>query len=129
MNVAERARNACAEVRAIDRLRPLLQSELEQQGLMKLFTEVEMPLVAVLAGMERNGVALDKSLFQEMSQSLGRQLVSLENQIYAFAGHSFNINSPQQLGTVLFGELKLRGAKEDQERLFDGCLRSRRTQE
>lgn len=112
VNVAERARNACAEVRAIDKLRPLLQSELEQQGLMKLFAEVEMPLVAVLAGMERNGVALDKGLFQEMSQSLGRQLVSLENQIYAFAGHHFNINSPQQLGTVLFSELKLPGARK-----------------
>jgi DNA polymerase-1 len=112
MNVAEMAGNACAEVRAIDRLRPLLQSELEQQGLMNLFTEVEMPLVAVLAGMERNGVALDKSLFQEMSQNLGRQLVSLEEKIYGFAGHRFNINSPQQLGTVLFGELKLRGGRK-----------------
>ncbi|MBN2098228.1 MAG: DNA polymerase I, partial [Dehalococcoidia bacterium] len=112
VNVAERAGNACAEVRAIDRLRPLLQSELEQQGLIRLFTEVEMPLVAVLAGMERNGVALDKSLFKEMSQSLGRQLTSLENQIFAFAGHRFNINSPQQLGTVLFGELKLPGARK-----------------
>jgi len=112
VNVVERARNACAEVRAIYRLRPLLQSELEQQGLTRLFAEVEMPLVAVLAGMERNGVALDAELFREMSQSLGGQLVSLENQIYAFAGHHFNINSPQQLGTVLFGELKLRGGRK-----------------
>ena len=112
VNVAERVRNACAEVRAIDGLRSLLQSELEQQGLMTLFSEVEMPLVAVLAGMERNGVALDKGLFQEMSQGLGRQLVSLENQIYAFAGHHFNINSPQQLGTVLFSELKLPGGRK-----------------
>ena len=112
VNVAERVRNACAEVRAIDGLRSMLQSELEQQGLMKLFTEVEMPLVAVLADMERNGVALDKGLFQEMSQGLGRQLVSLENQIYAFAGHHFNINSPQQLGTVLFSELKLPGGRK-----------------
>lgn len=111
VNVAEMAKNACAEARAIDKLRPLLQSELEQQGLMKLFTEVEMPLVAVLAGMERNGVALDRSLFREMSQSLGQQLVSLEEKIYGFAGHRFNINSPQQLGTVLFGELKLRGGE------------------
>jgi DNA polymerase-1 len=57
-------------------------------------------------------VALDAGLFREMSQSLGGQLVSLENQIYAFAGHHFNINSPQQLGTVLFGELKLRGGRK-----------------
>jgi len=112
VNVAEMAKNACAEARAIDKLRPLLQSELEQQGLMKLFTEVEMPLVTVLAGMERNGVMLDTNLFREMSQSLGEQLVSLEEKIYGFAGHRFNINSPQQLGTVLFGELKLPGARK-----------------
>jgi DNA polymerase-1 len=112
VNVVEMAKNACAEARAIDELRPLLQSELEQQGLMKLFTEVEMPLVAVLARMERNGVMLDTSLFREMSQSLGRQLVSLEEKIYGFAGQRFNINSPQQLGTVLFGELKLRGGRK-----------------
>jgi len=112
VNVVEMAKNACSEARAIDKLRPLLQSELERQGLMKLFAEVEMPLVAVLAGMERNGVMLDTNLFREMSQSLGRQLVSLEERIYGFAGHRFNINSPQQLGTVLFGELKLRGGRK-----------------
>jgi DNA polymerase-1 len=112
VNVVEMAKNACAEARAIDELRPLLQSELEQQGLVKLFAEVEMPLVAVLARMERNGVMLDTSLFREMSQSLGRQLVSLEEKIYGFAGQRFNINSPQQLGTVLFGELKLRGGRK-----------------
>jgi DNA polymerase-1 len=112
VNVVEMAKNACAEARAIDELRPLLQSELEQQGLMKLFTEVEMPLVTVLARMERNGVMLDTNLFREMSQSLGRQLVLLEEKIYGFAGRRFNINSPQQLGTILFGELKLRGGRK-----------------
>jgi DNA polymerase-1 len=112
VNVVEMAKNACAEARAIDELRPLLQGDLEQQGLMKLFTEVEMPLVTVLARMERNGVMLDTNLFREMSKSLGRQLVSLEEKIYGFAGHRFNINSPQQLGTVLFGELKLRGGRK-----------------
>jgi DNA polymerase-1 len=55
---------------------------------------------------------LDTSLFREMSQSLGRQLVSLEEKIYGFAGRRFNINSPQQLGTILFGELKLRGGRK-----------------
>ncbi|MDM7999419.1 MAG: DNA polymerase, partial [Dehalococcoidia bacterium] len=112
INIEERARVACAEVRAIDRLRPVLQEGLERWNVIRLFTEVEMPLVPVLAGMERNGIILDKSILQEMSQGLGRQLVALENQIYAFAGHRFNINSPQQLGTVLFGELKLPGARK-----------------
>ena len=112
VNIEERAGNASAEVRAIDRLRPLLEEELSQKELMKLFNEVEMPLVAVLAGMERNGVALDAGLFRELSQSLGRQLVSLEDQVYAFAGRRFNINSPQQLGAMLFGELHLPGGRK-----------------
>ena len=106
------ANHACAEVDAIGRLRSLLQRELEELGLYKLFTEVEMPLVPILARMERNGVALDTDLLRHMSQSLGMQLLKLEQEIYSSVGHRFNINSPQQLGVVLFGELKLPGAKK-----------------
>ncbi len=112
INVEETARRATSELRAIDRLRPLLESELQQKELTRLFTEVEMPLVAVLAGMERNGVALDTDLFRQLSQRLAGQLASLENQVYEMAGRRFNINSPQQLGTVLFGDLHLPGGKK-----------------
>ncbi|MBM4444063.1 MAG: DNA polymerase I [Chloroflexi bacterium] len=103
---------ACAEAAAVGRLQPLLKEAMAGQGLLKLFTEVEMPLVPVLARMERNGVALDVDHFRAMSQNLGRQLLELERLIYGFAGHPFNINSPQQLGTVLFSELKLPGGRK-----------------
>jgi len=104
-------RCACDEVSAIGALRPVLQRELEANGLLALFNEVEMPLVPVLARMERNGVKLDVGLLRQMSQSLGKQLVELEQQVYSYAGHSFNINSPHQLGAVLFGELGLPGGR------------------
>jgi DNA polymerase-1 len=106
------AKHACAEADVIGRLRPLLQKELEERELQKLFSEVEMPLISILALMERNGVALDTDLLRHMSQSLGKQLLKLEQEIYSYVGHGFNINSPQQLGRVLFGELKLPGAKK-----------------
>ena len=111
-NLPQIARSACAEAAVIGRLRPLLRGELEERGLLKLFNDVEMPLIPVLARMERNGVRLDIDLFREMSQSLGKQLLKLEEQIYSFAGRRFNLNSPQQLSGVLFGELKLPGVRK-----------------
>ena len=106
------AKHACSEADVIARLCPILQKELEERGLRKLFDEVEMPLVPVLARMERNGVALDTDLLRHMSQSLAKQLLKLEQEIYSYVGHRFNINSPQQLGGVLFRELKMPGAKK-----------------
>jgi DNA polymerase-1 len=106
------AKHACTEADVIGRLQPLLQKELEERELWRLFNEVEMPLIPVLARMERNGVALDTDLLRHMSQSLGKQLLKLEQEIYSYVGHRFNINSPQQLGGVLFGKLKLPGAKK-----------------
>jgi len=105
------AKQACAEADVIGRLRQSLLEELKEQELWQLFTKVEMPLIPVLAGMERNGVALDTDMLRHMSQNLGEQQWKLEQEIYGNVGHQFNINSPQQLGAVLFGELKLPGAK------------------
>jgi DNA polymerase-1 len=93
------------------RLSRLLEKDLEKQGLMKLFTDVEMPLVPVLLLMERNGVAVDTAVLQEMSQRLGAQVAVLEEKIYEEAKHPFNINSPQQLGKVLFDEMQLPTAR------------------
>lgn len=106
------ARHACDEASAISRLRPLLERELEERQLSSLFKDVEMPLVPVLVRMEKNGVALDGDLLRHMSQDLGKQLLELEQGIYSYAGHKFNINSPQQLSGVLFRELQLPGAKK-----------------
>jgi len=84
-----------------------LEAELRKQGLWQLFTEVEMALVPILVAMEDNGILLDTDLLREMSLELGQQLLRLEKEIYNSVGHQFNINSPQQLGKVLFDELKL----------------------
>jgi DNA polymerase-1 len=81
---------------------------------MKLFNEVEMPLVPVLLTMERNGVGLDTGILKEMSKTLGEQIKELENKIYSQADGEFNINSPLQLGKVLFEKLHIpttRGGK------------------
>ena len=88
-------------------LTELLTAELHQQGLWPLFSEVELPLVPVLVGIERSGIALDTELLRQMSHRLGEQLLKLEAEIYNSVGHRFNINSPQQLGFVLFQELRL----------------------
>jgi DNA polymerase-1 len=98
---------ACADADMTGRLANLLGAELQEQGLWRLFSEVEMPLVPVLIRMERNGVALDTELLRRMSHRLGERLLELEKEIYNSVGHRFNINSPQQLSPVLFDELKL----------------------
>jgi DNA polymerase-1 len=103
---------ACADADMTGRLAALLDVELREQGLRQLFSEVEMPLVPVLLHMERNGIALDKDLLNNMSRQLGEQLIKLETEIFSYAGHQFNINSPQQLGTVLFEELQLPTARK-----------------
>jgi DNA polymerase-1 len=98
---------ACAEADMAGRLRPLLEAELHEQGLWSLFSEIEMPLVAVLARMEETGVAVDGDALREMSRGLGEQVAQLEQQAYDSVGHQFNLGSPQQLSQVLFEELGL----------------------
>jgi DNA polymerase I len=93
------------------RLTPILKKELREQGLWELFDQVELPLVPVLARMERCGILLDTGLLKEMSVRLGGQLETLERNVYEIAGRQFNLNSPQQLGVVLFDELKIPGKK------------------
>ncbi len=93
------------------RLAELLLPELHDDGLWQLFSEVEMPLVPVLVDMERAGIALDTAPLDEMSRDLGGQLLNVEAEIYNDVGHQFNINSPKQLGDVLFGELQLPGGR------------------
>lgn len=98
---------ACTNVDIIWSLKESLESELHQQGLWQLFSEVEMPLIPVLAAMERNGITLDTRLLSEMSIELEGELLKLETQIYDSIGYKFNINSSRQLASVLFEQLKL----------------------
>ncbi|UCG54046.1 MAG: DNA polymerase I [Dehalococcoidia bacterium] len=98
---------ACADADMTLQLAKIFENELHRKELWHLFKEVEMPLVPVLIRMEMNGVAIDSELLGKMSRRLGERLLGLETKIYENAGHKFNINSPQQLGPVLFDELKL----------------------
>ncbi len=107
LDVEAAAAYACASVDAAARLRDLLEPELEEKGMRSLFDEIEMPLVSVLARMELNGVAIETGSLREMSESLTMEIRRLEEEIYAAAGHEFNIGSPQQLSHVLFEEQHL----------------------
>jgi DNA polymerase-1 len=112
VEIARAADYASADADMTLRLAEVFRPELKEQGLWKLFAEVELPLTPVLMRMERNGVALDIDLLKQMSQRLGEQLAKLEENIYDNVGHQFNINSPQQLSNVLFEELKLPTARK-----------------
>jgi DNA polymerase-1 len=89
------------------RLAHELQPEIEAKGLSKLLDEIEMPLITVLAAMEKAGVGVDVEFFKAMSAQLEERLNQLELTIYEIAGEPFNINSTQQLSDVLFMRLKL----------------------
>jgi DNA polymerase-1 len=112
VDIKTAANYAAADADMTFRLDDIFQKELEKQGLMKLFTEVEMPLVPVLLLMERNGIAIDTDMLKEMSQALGEQIHILEQKIYSQADVEFNINSPQQLGKILFEKLNIPAARK-----------------
>jgi DNA polymerase-1 len=78
-----------------------------QSGLGKLLVDIEMPLMSVLARMERRGVRIDSDYLHELSTEFATELARLEGEIFAIAGGPFNINSPKQLGEVLFDKLEL----------------------
>lgn len=96
-----------AHLEAVEKLRPLLLSKLEADGMTRLMTEMELPLTEVLAYMQHIGVKADGRRLAEYGAQLGDQLNLLENQIYTEAGMKFNINSPKQLGEVLFEHMQL----------------------
>ena len=89
------------------RLTTALRQEVEQAGLLKLYEEIDLPLVGVLVRMEDAGVKIDRSALGEMSLRLEQEIAAKGKEIYASAGCEFNINSPKQLGDVLFNRLKL----------------------
>ncbi|HWF93081.1 MAG TPA: DNA polymerase I [Terriglobales bacterium] len=89
------------------RLTTILRQEVEQAGLLKLYEEMDLPLVPVLARMEDAGVKIDRAALREMSSRLEQEIAAKGKEIYASAGCEFNINSPKQLGDVLFNRLNL----------------------
>ena len=82
-----------------------LRKRLSDQEMMKLYLDMELPLAAVLADMEKEGVRVEGDKLADMSQALAKAIDDCQADIYAIAGHEFNLNSPKQLGTVLFDEL------------------------
>ena len=105
------ARRAAAEALTALLAHPILRRQLEEGGLARLYDEVEMPLLPVLARMEIAGVALDLETLAAMSEEFGGTLSGLESRIYELVGHEFNIGSPRQLETILFDELELPSTK------------------
>jgi DNA polymerase-1 len=104
----EKARDySCEDADVTLQLAHLLFPKLKEGGFKDLFDQVEMPLVIVLAKMEMNGVKIDLDLLLEYSKEIETQLQQKIERIYRFAGEVFNINSPQQLGKILFDKLKL----------------------
>ena len=98
---------AAADADFTERLRGEFERELEDNSLSEAFHKVEMPLAPVLVRMQRNGVALDSETLERMSVDLGERLGGIAADMYETVGHEFNINSSQQLGDVLFKELRL----------------------
>lgn len=104
---ADERSQAVWEAKTISRLYPLLGAKLEEEELTHLMDTVELPLVAVLAAMEQNGVYVNRAHLAEKTEEVADRLQTIEQSIYEMAGHTFNLNSPKQLGTVLFEELNL----------------------
>jgi DNA polymerase-1 len=106
--VPEAAEYARLQVTLIERLMPVLLRDLDAADLRALYFDLELPLVPVLAVMERHGVTVDVGFLQQLSTELYEQIQGLEKEVYDLAGGPFNINSPAQLSDVLFGKLGLK---------------------
>jgi DNA polymerase-1 len=89
------------------RLASTLRAEVQQSDLLKLYEEIDLPLVSVLARMEDSGVKIDTAALASMSSRLEKEIDAKAREIYECCGHEFNINSPKQLGDVLFNKLAL----------------------
>ncbi|MGH7550398.1 MAG: DNA polymerase I [Gemmatimonadota bacterium] len=105
--IEDASRYACEDVDVTLRLADRFLGELEERDLTDLYREVELPLVPVLAALERRGVALDVDFFHQMAGRLEGELATLERECTILAGGEFNLNSPHQLAEVLFERLHL----------------------
>ena len=102
----------CSYTSAIAALYELLPAKLENLGLTALLTDMELPLCRVLADMEVQGFKIDTAALRDFGASLVSRVAALEQEIYALAGETFNINSPKQLGAILFDKLSLPHGKK-----------------
>lgn len=98
---------ACEDADITLRLKNVLEPKLDEAGVARLFRDIEMPLVGVLADMELNGVCLDTEALHETSEVFNKRMTTIEQHIYELAGEQFNISSPRQVGDILFGKMKI----------------------
>ncbi|MCU0856960.1 MAG: DNA polymerase I [Pontiellaceae bacterium] len=98
---------ACEDADVTLQLRTILEPQLDKRKLTEVFDTIECPLIPVLVEMEANGIALDVKALSEISKKLEDQISAYQAEIFKLAGREFNLNSPKQLGEVLFDELKL----------------------
>ena len=98
---------ACEDADITLQLKEVLEKELKENGAEKLFYEIEMPLVPVLAYMEKNGVRVDTEALKETSRHFTARMKQIEEEVHQLAGGEFNISSPKQVGEVLFDKLKI----------------------
>ena len=109
---ADESAKACYEAYTAYASVPLLKKKLEETGMDRLFSEIEMPLVFTLYDMEQAGVKVEAEALKAYGDQLGTRIVELEKEIYEMAGEEFNINSPKQLGVILFEKLGMPHAKK-----------------
>ncbi len=103
---------ACYEVYVAWKSKDVLEERLEEKNMLSLYKNIEMPLIFVLYDMEREGISADAAELKEYGEKLSVSIEELERKIYEAAGEEFNINSPKQLGVILFEKLGMPNAKK-----------------
>jgi len=98
---------ACEDADVAFRLRGVLEAELEEAGATRLFHELELPLVPVLAAMEERGIRLDTGLIAGLASEMEKELLHLTHEVQGHAGENFNVNSTKALGEILFEKLRI----------------------
>ena len=112
LRFAKRLAALSSRAAAVAALEEVLLPKLRENGMEELFTRIEMPLCAVLAGMEHRGFLADREALSQFGESLVGRIDELQRAIWDAAGEEFNINSPKQLGAILFEKLGLPGGKK-----------------
>ncbi len=109
----EKAKRAILKAKFIWTTKDYLYDEMNKEEVINLFNDIEMPLAKVLGNMEIEGIRVDKNILKEMGEEIKIKLELITKDIYNYAGCEFNINSPKQLGEILFDKLKLPYAKKN----------------
>lgn len=112
VDIKKASEYACEDADYTCRLKGILEPELEKRKLKNLFRNIELPLINVLTHMERKGIYLNVDCLNAQGTKVNEQLKSLTNEIYQMAGEEFNINSPKQLGEILFTKLQIKPPKK-----------------